>query len=475
MEDLILESKLSSIVAPAGCGKTQLIINILRRNQPKPYLVLTHTTAGVSALKKRLNSEHIPSKNYSVATIDGWLIRIAYSFRGSCHVRSTMEDPKLFYPEIRQAVLKYLNSGSLNNILKASYSRLLVDEYQDCDITQHALIKALATVLPTTIFGDPMQCIFDFGRRNAMPEWKMCIGQDFPLLGELSTPWRWKNAETPRLGQWILNVREELMRGRPVDLLSCPEYVAWHRLTGLQQVDLANQRSIQHSILNKYPNDSMLVIGSSVDELSRHKYAQGTSRIEVVEKVQLDSVMLAASMFDQLAGFQLIKSLLDVAASMITNIEVPHTLRRVTSILSKRNKTVPFPHEQALCKLAIEGNRRNLLTVLELLPLKSGTRIYRKTAYEALKDTVTHSISQPSQTIAEAASVIRERIRHNGDKRIPRRAIGSTLLLKGLETDHCLILDAQGKGMNAKNFYVALSRGAKSITIFSADRYIDYP
>lgn len=84
------------------------------------------------------------------------------------------------------------------------------------------------------------------------------------------------------------------------------------------------------------------------------------------------------------------------------------------------------------------------------MPLKSGTRIYRKTAYEALKDAVSHSISQPSQTIAEAASVIRERIRHNGDKRIPSRAIGSTLLLKGLETDHCIILDAQGKGMNAK-------------------------
>jgi DNA helicase-2/ATP-dependent DNA helicase PcrA len=475
MEDLILESRLSSIVAPAGCGKTQLIINILRRNQPKPYLVLTHTTAGVSALKKRLTREHIPSKNYSVATIDGWLIRIAYSFRGSCHVGSTMENPKLFYPEVRRAVLKYLNSGALNCILKASYSRLLVDEYQDCDVTQHDLIKALATILPTTIFGDPMQCIFDFGRRNAMPEWNMCIGQDFPLLGELSTPWRWENAGTPRLGRWILDVREELMRGGQVDLLSCPEYVTWHRLTGLQQVDLAMQRNVQHSILNKYPNDSLLVIGSSVNELSRHQYAQGTSRIEVVEQVQLCGVMLAATMFDQQVGFQLIKSLLDVAASMITNIEVTHTLRRVTSILAKRNKTAPFPHEQALCTLAIEGTRRNLLTVLELLPLKSGTRIYRKTAYEALKDAVSHSISQPSQTIAEAASVIRERIRHNGDKRIPSRAIGSTLLLKGLETDHCIILDAQGKGMNAKNLYVALSRGAKSITVFSADRYIGYP
>ncbi len=58
MEDLILESRLSSIVAPAGCGKTQLIVNILRRNQPKPYLVLTHTTAGVSALKTAYSRAH---------------------------------------------------------------------------------------------------------------------------------------------------------------------------------------------------------------------------------------------------------------------------------------------------------------------------------------------------------------------------------------------------------------------------------
>lgn len=472
MEDLIHESRLGSIVAPAGCGKTQLIINILRRTQPKPYLVLTHTTAGVSALKKRLTRELIPAKNYSVTTIDGWLIRIAHSFKGSCHVGTTMDNPKLYYPEVRRAVLEYLNSGSLNCSLKASYSRLLVDEYQDCDVTQHALIKALATVLPTTIFGDPMQCIFDFGRRNAMPEWEMCIENDFPLLGELSRPWRWENAGTSRLGRWILDVREELMQGRQIDLLSCPEYVIWHRLTGQSQSDLANQRNAQHFILNKHPNDSLLVIGSSVNELSRHQYAQGSSRIEVVEQVQLASVMLAARMFDQQVGLHLVKSLLDVAASMITNIEVSQTIKRVNSILAKRNKIESLPHEKALCELVDESTRRNLLTVLELLPLKPGARIFRKTAYEALKDTIRHSISLPLLTMAEAASIIRERIRHSGDKRVPSRAIGSTLLLKGLESDHCIILDAQGNGMTTKNLYVALSRGAKSITVFSSSRYV---
>ncbi|EPW5277775.1 UvrD-helicase domain-containing protein, partial [Yersinia enterocolitica] len=78
----------------------------------------------------------------------------------------------------------------------------------------------------------------------------------------------------------------------------------------------------------------------------------------------------------------------------------------------------------------------------------------------------------PDISMFEAASIIRERLRQEGDRRVPRRAIGSTLLLKGLEADHCLILNAQNRGMNAKHIYVALSRGAKSVTIFSNNQYI---
>ena len=70
----------------------------------------------------------------------------------------------------------------------------------------------------------------------------------------------------------------------------------------------------------------------------------------------------------------------------------------------------------------------------------------------------------------QAAEVIREQRRHQGDRRIPTRAIGSTLLLKGLEADHALILDAGA--MNAHNLYVALSRGAKSITVFSNNNIV---
>jgi DNA helicase-2/ATP-dependent DNA helicase PcrA len=105
------------------------------------------------------------------------------------------------------------------------------------------------------------------------------------------------------------------------------------------------------------------------------------------------------------------------------------------------------------------------LSALQQLESKQEVKVYRKAAFAALKDSISLSSSMPDQTMLDAASSIREQLRLRGDRRIPQRAIGSTLLLKGLECDHSLILNADS--MNAQHLYVALSRGAKSTTVFS--------
>jgi DNA helicase-2/ATP-dependent DNA helicase PcrA len=467
----VMESDLGSVVAPAGCGKTQLIIDVLSIKRTKPYLVLTHTTAGVSALKRRLHKLSVPAVNYVVTTIDGWCLRIANSFPNSCPIYSSMENERVFYPELRRIVLQCLNTGALNQVIKSSYSKLLVDEYQDCNSEQHAMVVSLSSIIPTVVFGDPMQCIFDF--RNAiMPNWELDVQNTFPLIGSLNTPWRWNNSGSPQLGSWVLDAREDLQQNRTVDLLTCPNHVFWHPLTGNNQTDLMNQHNAQHSILNRFPTDSLLVIGSSVNEQSRHKYAQGSSRIEVVEKVNLESVIDAARQFDLLNGQALVAAILQVASLMLTNVQVQQTIRRIETILNGRNRVVATPMEQALCNVITNGTRQNILFSLQQLELKQGARLYRGAAYTALKDAITLSISSPEKTIFESASIVRERVRQNGDRRVPNRAIGSTLLLKGLEADHCLILDAQGRGMNSRHLYVALSRGAKTVTIFSVSQHV---
>src|SRR4051794_2933748 len=69
------------VVAPAGCGKTQLIVDALSRyTGTKPILVLTHTNAGVAALRGRLERAGVPGRLFRLATIDGWAMRLIATY-----------------------------------------------------------------------------------------------------------------------------------------------------------------------------------------------------------------------------------------------------------------------------------------------------------------------------------------------------------------------------------------------------------
>lgn len=460
----VLGSGRGLIVAPAGCGKTHLITETLAVTDKKPYLVLTHTTAGVAALKQRLKRLGVPNKNYVVSTIDGWARQVSNVFPVSCDVRATPDNPRVFYPELRSKVQGYIAPGHISEIIRSSYTRLLVDEYQDCDADQHALICSLSEVLPTTIFGDPMQCIFNFG--GPMPSWDGDVKSRFPVIMELNTPWRWINSGTPDLGQWILNCRESLLQRRPIDLLSCPGFVHWIQLAGDPQTDKQRQTEIQYHIRNSNdPSHSLLVIGDSRNPRSRHNFASLSRGIDVVEPVDLGDVTQISSQIDNLRGEELANHVLMAISLMMTGVGKANVLKRMPTILAGRNRTPATPIELAV-KDVIETSDKiavgNLLGCLEVSP---ETRLFRRGAFTALKSAVSLSVSDPTKTTKQAAEIVREQRRHRGDSRIPSRAIGSTLLLKGLEADHCLLLDAGT--LNAQNLYVALSRGAKSITVFS--------
>jgi superfamily II DNA or RNA helicase len=61
-----------TVTAPAGCGKTHLIAQALaRHSELKPVLVLTHTNAGVAALRARLDKAGVAADRYRLSTIDG--------------------------------------------------------------------------------------------------------------------------------------------------------------------------------------------------------------------------------------------------------------------------------------------------------------------------------------------------------------------------------------------------------------------
>src|SRR5438552_4229835 len=139
----LLSIRRGTVTAPAGCGKTHLIAESLTRHEgAKPILVLTHTNAGVAALRGRLNRASVRPSGYRLFTIDGWAMRLVSMFpKRAAHDQSLLDlaNPSSDYPNIRVAAARLLNAGHVNDVLGATYARLIVDEYQDCSVRQHAL------------------------------------------------------------------------------------------------------------------------------------------------------------------------------------------------------------------------------------------------------------------------------------------------------------------------------------------------
>lgn len=78
--------------------------------------------------------------------------------------------------------------------------------------------------------------------------------------------------------------------------------------------------------------------------------------------------------------------------------------------------------------------------------------------------------SGPNVGFLEAVKRIREQQRVLG-RLLPKKAVGSPLLLKGLEGDVAVILDAtdfdRDAAKNRKNLYVALTRGSRKLVVCS--------
>jgi hypothetical protein len=460
----LLELAGRTVTSPAGCGKTHLIATSLTRHSgSKPILVLTHTNAGVVALRGRLDRKGVPPRAYRLSTIDGWAMRLISTFPGrSAHDPDVLrlERPGTDYPEIRAAAARLLDAEHVSDILAASYDRIIVDEYQDCSIRQHNVIASAARVLPTCTLGDPLQSIFDFGI-DELAAWDEDVCSCFPLGGELATPWRWINAEAGELGSWLLHeVRRKLLSGEVIDLRTAPAAVRWVELDGRQD---HRRRLIAARAQPPGGNGRVLIIGSSRSSESRHQIASQTPGAVTVEAVELRDLISFARSFDPTAPNGL-ERLAQFAQRIMTNVGAADLVRRVQSLLRGTARHPPTDVEQAALAFVRAPTYRAAVDVLVEIGKEAGVRTHRPTVFKACIKALQLCGGSGGLTFQDAAIRVREEYRTIG-RTLPRRAVGSTLLLKGLEAEMAVVLEA-GR-LDARNLYVAMTRGSKVLTICS--------
>ncbi|MBV7483238.1 UvrD-helicase domain-containing protein [Bordetella sp. BOR01] len=451
-----------SITAPAGCGKTQLIADTLTEHTgSKPILILTHTNAGVAALRARMSRAAIPSSAYRISTIDGFAMRLVGKFplRSGLPAQTLeLANPGQDYPAIREAAANLLHAGHINASLRATYARLLVDEYQDCNATQHRIVAWTAETLPTCVLGDPMQAIFGFGG-NRLVNWQSDVETQFPSVGMLQTPWRWRLAGTEELGQWLLNARMLLQAGLSVELQGAPVAVQWVQLNAATAEE---QRRGAARTRGRNAEDSVLIIGDAMNVRGRYQLTSQTPGATVVERVDLVEFIQFARTFDP-AGANPLGQVVEFAASLMTGVEATALLQRVQVLQYGRPRNPPTPIEAAALAFAQGPSVAAASRLLQAFARQPGTRVYRPEVLRCCQ-TAMQVAARGTCTLHAAALQERERQRHMS-RPVARRAVGSTLLLKGLEADVVVVLEPQA--MTAQHLYVALTRGARQVIVCS--------
>ncbi|HAE42677.1 MAG TPA: DNA helicase UvrD [Clostridiales bacterium] len=453
-----------TIIAPAGCGKTYQIADALTRHSGrKPILVLTHTNAGVVALRGRFDRAGVTKEAYRLSTIDGWTMRLISTFpTRSAHAPNLLQlsNPKWDYPNIRNAAINLLKSGHVSDILAASYARLIVDEYQDCSIRQHTIVALLAQTLPTCVLGDPMQAIFGFGV-DKLAKWNEDVCSYFPPVGELNKPWRWINANAAPLGEWLLAIRDKLIRCEAIDIREAPAAVRWIELDG---IDDHQKCLIAARVRSPDGIGHVLIIGDSICPASQQLFASQTPGAVTVEAVDLRELVTFAKTFDP-AQTNAINCLVNFAQTVMTNVGASELMQRIQSITRGTARKPPTNVEKIALIFVQEQSYQAAANLLVEISRESNVRVFRPTVLKACTEAMRLCHKTTSGlSFCDAVIQIREKYRLIG-RPLPRRAVGSTLLLKGLEAEVVVVLNASA--LDARNLYVAMTRGSRALTICS--------
>jgi len=452
------------VIAPAGYGKTHLIALAVNESSSR-QLILIHTFAGVNSIKTKMNLLGVPLSKCQVDTIASWTLRLCLSYPKTSGW--TEENPSgTQWNKLYESCAGLMGKQFIRDVVACTYSGIYVDEYQDCSEIQHALVVSLAEFLPCRILGDPLQAIFDFADKPV--DWDSCIYPHFECLGQLETPWRWHKVGAHELGAWLMAARTTLEAGQKIDLTGIlPKGVT---KVSVDLDDYSNPK--RHALFYALLRDEATVIGiQSGDQKSKnktHNLARALSgrfsSIEEVEGKDLFSFLKKLSLSKTVnAGFLLV---LDFARKCFIGVDVTLAAGTKRGEVAKLTKTTKYPLILAAANTyLVDPTTKNLRDFFQSVRNNPQTKTYRRDLCNRFLNVLKIHIDGGAPTLLESAHAYQREFRHSGRPIRHPKLLGTTLLVKGLEYDHAVILNADS--LDLKELYVAMTRGSKSLTIIT--------
>lgn len=459
--------KRASIIAAAGCGKTELIAKSVAQSSGR-QLVLTHTNAGVEALRRRLRHWGVAKERAAVDTLDGWCLKYVSSYPALSGDTPWRDDGFLDWDGLRKAMKRLFENPFIQKIIVASYDGVFVDEYQDCAEQQHFLVVKLAELLPVRVFGDPLQAVFGF-RDNILVDWKE-VEAAFPPADRLTFPWRWRreNANS-QLGDWLGEVRQAFEDGNSISFADDPR---------IDHLALDSPFNWQESA--RKACFTAAARGGSVVAICKwpgncHTLARMTGGLfQCIEPIEAKD---AASVLDRLElaeGPERAGIILEFLETVAVRAgEHMNILRRAVDLGIEPDRGPEVRVVELLRRVCRIDSAAGLAAALDAASCLPGVQVFRRELLWAVLDSLRDIGDHPAFDLRAALKRRRNFSSHVG-RRLARCSVGTTLLVKGMEFDHAVVVHTGGlRGFTLNDLYVALTRGAKSLTVLAAEGELD--
>lgn len=470
LEEFLSKDK-SMIIAPAGYGKTHTIMECLHLlGESKKCLILTHTHAGIASIKEKMQKGNIKPQKFAIDTISSFALRYSNAFHINKSEIPKAEDSGYFDFAIETST-KLFKTQPLQTVIKSSYSKLLVDEYQDCTGLQHKMILALSDILPTHILGDPLQGIFEF-RNNTIVD--MESDEEMQGLNQnvqtLNTPWRWSQHGSNDLGQSLSQIRELLLSRSPINLNDFRPHInsIIEVENGYLQPVNDSNKAIWREI-NDRKVDSLLILHPiSTSVYPRITFIQRfNNTVRLIESIDDKDFYTFSNHFDKQVGQNLISKILDFTKKISSKTVISQWFNDNGLLKNKRSPEDKVVSQKLrdIIDLITQCNSSkgiaDLITEITQLP---NNKCYRTELKRDMIKALELAYAE-GDTIYESMKKNRDILRRVG-RNIKGRCIGTTLLTKGLEFDVVIVLNAH-LFSSPKHLYVALTRASKKLIVIS--------
>lgn len=442
------------VIAAAGCGKTEAIAAAVSGGEGR-QLVLTHTHAGVKVLGQRLAKFKVPRKRCHVDTIAGWALNYAVHYPKLSGLEEK-EPTGQAWAQVYDAATCALDSAAVRRVITESYAGIYVDEYQDCTVGQHRLILKLADIIPCRILGDPLQGIFGFGAEQLV-DWASDVETNFERLPDLTFPWRWE-ARNAALGRRLMDIRTALLAGDEIDLRVPP--IVWRPSTPEEQwkacLEIVRQQGSAVAI-HKWPQHCHALASKLKGSFTSMEEMDCRDLLKWAERLDGAKGPLRALQVIQFASecMTVVGTELAAVAAKLKGGALPDPKR-----IRQHREVV-----QALVGVVQSSSPDPVLRALRAIEKMPRRVLYRRELLREMERALEFQMRNPSGSLRDAAWKSRNRARHAG-RIVEYRTISRTLLVKGLEFDHAVVLNATDH--DARNLYVAMTRASKSLTVLSA-------